>query len=91
MFLLVALLIAIPLLTLNLVTKKIVNHRTQKNAEQILDSAFNGKLSATYRVSSKAGLRFEQVLAGAERRGYTLQAQDKESKKVTVMVFKKTV
>lgn len=43
MFLLVALLISILLLTLNLVSKQVVNYRTQKKAEQILDSSLTAQ------------------------------------------------
>lgn len=87
----IGLFLLIIFLTLNLVSKQIVNYRVNKNAEQMLDATFNGEPSATYRVSSDVGLRFEQVLSGAEKRGYTLQAQNPETKKVTALVFKKAV
>lgn len=79
----------IVILTFRLVFKTTYEKRTQKNAEQILDSTFDGADTATYRVSSAVGLRFEQVLSGAEKRGYALHAQNKDTKKITTLVFKK--
>ena len=69
--------------------RKISNTKMQKNAEQILDQRFNGSETATYRVHGSAGLRFEQVLEGAEKRGYSLHAQNRETNKITALVFKK--
>lgn len=63
--------------------------KTQRNSDQILDEAFDGKETAVYKISSLGGLKFEQVLAGGEQRGYSLHAQN-ESKGITTMVFKKT-
>jgi len=65
------------------------NKKTQRNAGQILDDTFDGKETAVYKISSLGGLKFEQVLAGGEQRGYSLHAQN-ESKGITTMVFKKT-
>ena len=69
--------------------RKFSETKTQKNAEHILNEKFNGSGTATYRVHSSGGLRFEQVLQGAEKRGYKLHAQNNESKKITALVFKK--
>ena len=69
--------------------RKFSQTKTQKNAEQIFNQKFNGSSTAAYRFHVAGGLRFEQVLKGAEKRGYKLQAQHKDSKKVTTLVFKK--
>ena len=69
--------------------RKFSETKMQKNAEKILDQKFNGSETATYRVHGSGGLRFEQVLEGAEKRGYALHAQNKETKKITALVFKK--
>ena len=71
--------------------KKTAQKNTQKNSEQILNTTFNGTETATYRVSSVGGLKFDQVLTGAEQRGYTLHAQNQDTSKTTTLVFKKAV
>lgn len=65
--------------------------KVQRNAEQILDETFDGrKKTAVYKVTSIGGtLKFEQVLAGAEKRGYELHAQNQDSSSLTTLVFKK--
>ena len=68
--------------------RKFSETKMQKNAEQILDQKFNGSETATYKVHGSGGLRFEQVLEGAEKRGYALHAQN-EQNKMTTLVFKK--
>ena len=67
------------------------DRKVQRNAEQILDETFNGrKKTAVYKVTSIGGtLKFEQVLAGAEKRGYELHAQNRDSDSLTTLVFKK--
>jgi len=64
--------------------------KVQRNAEQILDETFNGAETAVYKVATIGGtLKFEQVLAGAEQRGYALHAQNQEAKYLTTLVFKR--
>lgn len=82
---------AAALIALYLVVKRFDDKKIQKNAEQILDDRFDGSDTATYRVSGTRGLKFEQVLSGAEKRGYTLHAQNQDTKKLTTLVFKKDV
>lgn len=66
------------------------NKKVQQNAEQILDDTFDGKETAVYKVTSIGGtLKFEQVLAGAEQRGYRLHAQNQDTEHLTTLVFKK--
>ena len=69
--------------------RKFFQTKTQKNAEQIFNQKFNGSSTTTYRHHVASGLRFDQVLQGAEKRGYKLQTQHKDSKKVTTLVFKR--
>lgn len=69
--------------------RKFSESKTQKNAEHILNEKFNGSNTATYRLHSSGGLRFEQVLQGAEKRGYKLHAQNNDGKKITTLVFKR--
>lgn len=70
--------------------KAITERRIQGKAEQILDKKFDGSETATYRVDSTAGLRYEQVLLGAEKRGYVLLSKNKGTKHLTTLVFKAT-
>lgn len=70
--------------------KAITERNIQRKAEQILDKKFNGSGTATYRVDSTTGLRYEQVLLGAEKRGYTLYSKNNDTKHLTTLVFKKT-
>ena len=63
--------------------------KTQKNADSILDKTFDGSDTATYKVSSVGGLQFDQVLEGAEKRGYDLHAQNQDNPHLTTLVFKK--
>lgn len=86
---LLALLAVIAILIFRLAFKAAFERRTQKNADHLLDKKFNGSETATYKVSNNVGLRFEQVLAGAEKRGYKLHAQNKDTEKLTTLVFKK--
>lgn len=65
--------------------------KTQKNSEKILDDTFDGKETAVYKVTGLGGLKFEQVLAGAEKRGYNLHAQNQDTANMTTLVFKKTI
>ena len=62
---------------------------TQKNAQKILDETFDGSETAVYKVSGLGGLKFEQVLEGAEKRGYELHAQNQDNSSLTTLVFKK--
>lgn len=84
------LLAAAACIALYLGVRKYTEKKTQKNAEQVLDQTFNGTETATYRISAKGGLTFDQVLTGAEDRGYDLHAQNKDTSKVSTLVFKKT-
>lgn len=70
--------------------KAITERRIQRNAEQILDKKFDGSETATYRVDATTGLRYEQVLLGAEKRGYVLHSKNKDTKHLTTLVFKAT-
>lgn len=67
------------------------NKNTQKNSEKILDETFDGKETAVYKITSLGGLKFEQVLSGAEKRGYDLHAQNQDNSSMTTLVFKKAV
>lgn len=69
--------------------KAITERRVQSRAEQILDKKFDGSETATYRIDATTGLRYEQVLLGAEKRGYTLHSKNKDSQYLTTLVFKK--
>ena len=82
------LLAAAACIALYLGVRKSAEKSTQKNAEQLLNQTFNGTETATYRVTG-GGLTFDQVLNGAEQRGYKLHAQNKDTKKVSTLVFKK--
>lgn len=69
----------------NRATKKV-----QANKESILDSAFDGSETASYKISRHGGtLNFEQVIEGANARGYDFQAENRDSKSTTTLVFKK--
>jgi|SRR5699024_1583280 len=68
--------------------KAITERRTQRKAEQILDKKFDGSETATYRVDATSGLRYEQVLLGAEKRGYVLYSKNQDTKHLTTLVFK---
>ena len=83
------LLAAAACIALYLGVKKYTEHETQKNAQQILDQTFDGSETATYKVGSPRHLKFDQVLVGAEKRGYKLHVKNQESKKLTTLVFKK--
>lgn len=85
----IALFAVIAILIFRLIFKTVYERRTQKNAEQTLSSRFNGADTATYRVHRSGGLKFEQVVEGAEKRGYTLHAQN-DQRDQTTLVFKKT-
>lgn len=68
--------------------KAITERRIQSRAEQILDKKFDGSETATYRVDATSGLRYEQVLLGAEKRGYVLYSKNQDTKHLTTLVFK---
>lgn len=64
--------------------------KVQQNADKILDNTFDGSETATYKVVGFGGtLKFEQVLKGAEQRGYELHAQNQDNENLTTLVFKK--
>lgn len=48
--------------------------KTQANAEQILDEAFDGRDDVTFTINS-VSVKYETVLAGAKQRGYKLVHQ----------------
>lgn len=61
----------------------------KKSAETILDETFNGESRAKYDIVSFGGtLKFEEVVLGAEARGYELSEQN-TSGYVTTLLFKK--
>lgn len=69
--------------------KAVTERRIQGKAEQILDKKFDGSETATYRIDSTTGLRYEQVLLGAEQRGYKLYSKNNDTKYLTTLVFKR--
>lgn len=70
--------------------KAITERRIQNRAEQILDKKFDGSKTSTYRVDATTGLRYDQVLLGAEKRGYALHSKNQDTKHLTTLVFKKS-
>lgn len=85
----ILLLFAAFLIALYKVVKAFTERRIQNNAEQILDEKFDGSPTAAYRMDATTGLRYEQVLLGAEQRGYVLYSKNQDTKKVTTLVFKR--
>lgn len=77
------------LVLLYTVVKALNERRIQSKAEQILDKKFDGTATVTYRVDATTGLRYDQVLLGAEQRGYALYSKNQDTKNVTTLVFKK--
>lgn len=71
------------------VLKLITERRIQGKAEQILDEKFDGSDPVAYRVDGTTGLRYDQVLLGAEQRGYQLYSKNQDTKHITTLVFKK--
>lgn len=65
------------------------DRRLRKNAPQILDNTFNGSENAIYRVREHGTLAFDQVLLGAEQRGYSIYDRSQDSASQTTLVFKK--
>lgn len=46
--------------------------KAKANAPALLDEAFDGRPRATYKINGLAGLDYEDVITGAEDRGYRL-------------------
>lgn len=69
---------------------KKADNDVQSNPDKYLDQVFDGRETAVYKIINWGGtLKFEQVLSGAEKRGYDLHAQNKDSDSMTTLVFKK--
>lgn len=69
---------------------KEADNDVQANPDKYLDEVFDGRETAVYKIINWGGtLKFEQVLEGAEKRGYGLHAQNKDSDSMTTLVFKK--
>src|SRR5690625_4153694 len=88
-FILALILFIVFLIALYKGVKSITERRIQNKAEQILDEKFGGTLTTLYRVDGTTGLRYDQVLLGAEQRGYALYSKNRDSKYITTLVFKR--
>lgn len=63
----------------------------QSNPDKYLDEVFDGRKTAVYKVVNFGGtLRDEQVIEGAEERGYELLSQNTDSSFQKTLAFKKT-
>ena len=62
----------------------------QSNPDKYLDEVFDGRQTAVYKVISFGGtLKDDQVIEGAEKRGYELHSQNTDSSMQKSLVFKK--
>ena len=62
--------------------------KAERNAEELLDSAFDGRDAVTYTVNMRT-LKYETVVAGAERRGYRLAHQASNQYGPSTLMFQK--
>lgn len=63
-------------------------NKAEKNADQILDEAFDGRADVVFPLNMRT-LKPETVLLGAKKRGYTLVHQTQNQYGPTSMVFEK--
>ena len=69
---------------------KNADNAVQANPDKYLDDVFDGRNTAVYKVVNFGGtLKDEQVIEGAEKRGYELHSQNTDSSFQKTLVFKK--
>lgn len=70
---------------------KKADNDVQADPDKYLDQVFDGRQTAVYKVITFGGtLKDEQVIEGAEKRGYELHSQNMDTSMQKSMVFKKT-